>query len=274
MVLFRKIDYCIDMKPMKVIVAIVSLCLTIATGRVFATTPLLHVRQNVSWSRSLTSKSDLATSLSIGYSDHNLFLLGGVRQQAQSTDIGLMTKLKLTSWKENPDFHIEAASIESDTNHIRRKVAFPAILTMQGHYSIQQGVGSNLDLTFSIGQDLRTRSPRNWWGFSYTLGLQTSFSFSPYLEKPLLNFAPAILLSMSKVFGGRVFLELFCNTNTQFNYTSRVAFVLGGVVAVRISEDFLLGVSGKVRFADLPTETAFLTLGEATVFLNWQEALP
>lgn len=47
MVLFRNIDYCIDMKPLKAIVAIVSLCLTIATGGVFATTPLLHVRQDV-----------------------------------------------------------------------------------------------------------------------------------------------------------------------------------------------------------------------------------
>ena len=274
------------MKVKKIFTGILSLCLFGGIGWTLAASPRLHVRQAVSWNRSVSAISEFAPSFSIGYSDCNLLVLGGVRQQAPNTDVGLLVRLGLGSRAWNPDLYMDGPDamtgvisdagygIGQDAENQERDIAYPALLTLQGHYNVQQGTGCNLDLSISAGQELRTRSRENWWGFSYSLGLQTTLSFSPYLAKPLFNFGPTVLLSTSRAFGNRVFLALSCGTNTLFHYTCQITFSVGGSVSVRLSDSFLLGLSGQVRFADLPTESAFISMGEATLFLNWQEKLP
>lgn len=247
-----------------------------AAGGCYATsdTARLHIQQAGSWSQTLTSETDWSLALSLGYSDNNLLVLGGVRQQAPSTDITVMTRFGLGHKAWEPSLYIDNYTGIPHEGLKDRKVFYPAILTIQTHFNQQQDAGSSLDLTVSAGQDLRTKSPRNWWGFSYSLGVHMDLGFSPYIDKVLVNFNPTVLLSATKAFGGRVFLQAYCNTNTTFWFTSQLTFMMGGSLSVRLTDGMLVGVSGKVRFADLPAETGFITMAEATLFLNWQEALP
>lgn len=258
----------------RVVTVILSLCMVLHGGQVFAATSRLHIRQAASWSQSLTSETDWSTALSVGYSDCNLFILGGVRQQAPNTDIGVIARFGLGSHAWAPNRYVDGHGDETYQDYTGRKVSYPAILTIQTHLNVHQDAGTCLDIEVSAGQDLRTKDPRNWWGLSYSLGVHSSLSFSPYLDRPLVNFNPTVLLSASKAFAGRVFLELYCNTNTLFWYTSQLSFTMGGSVSCRLTDHFLLGLSGKARFADLPTETGFITMGEVTLFLNWQDMLP
>ncbi|MFA6841075.1 MAG: hypothetical protein WCR05_09885 [Sphaerochaetaceae bacterium] len=217
-------------------------------------TPTIDVRQDIIWNRNTTASTDWALATSAMYHDERLRIVVGIRRQAPSTDIGTIARITLG----NPP----------------PSAGRTLVLTIQGHGNILHGMGGNIDLAASLGQDFRTSDIKNWWGLSYSLGIQGACSFSPYVDHPLFGVTPTLLLNATKAIQNRFFIELTCTTNSLFLYTSQLTLMLGADIACRISNQLLIGLSSLTRFSDTPTETGFITMHETSLYLTWMEVLP
>lgn len=216
--------------------------------------PGTPTKQNKERQSNTISSTDWGRAVTAIYQDKEKQIALGIRVQAPSTDIGMHTRIPI--------------------GKSERATGNTLVLTIQGHGNILYSKGGNIDLSVSLGQNFRPNRTKNWWSFSYSLGIQTTCSFSPYIDHPLFGATPTVSVNAAKAIRDTIFLKLSCATNSLYHYTSQFTLMLGADIACRISNQLLIGLSSLTRFSDTPTETGFITMHETSLYLTWMEVLP
>ena len=102
--------------------------------------------------------------------------------------------------------------------------------------------------------------------FTYALGIQASYSFLPFLEKPLFNASPYLAAKIGYKYHNRFHLSLFSTTSTFFDYACQsISPIIGSTCVFSISEEFAIGATYFIQLSDVSPEAVLITSKEVSV---------
>ena len=156
----------------------------------------------------------------------------------------------------------------SDTVIVNRdKLNFFTDITMFSNY--MPLYGSAYVFAFSLGQELSLNGSFYRLGGSYQLGFYAHITTFEGFEGQTINLVPIHNITLSSVFGNRLFLDLSLITNLAFFYPKQNTYGFRLTAAYLINNNLSIGYDGGFLFSDYIGETEFINRDEHSIFINW-----